>query len=736
MVIAPVQSGYCEPMRLLLSQKNVAHKLWLQMEKYWHHLDLPSGQRFLGSIGLSKKDTEKLLDTLRDSFALVHPFTFEALDNKFQKSDTQRYWIKLTTLALAEYAYYDDGNKGFWEGLCERLNLKNPARAQGELRKVLYEGFKILGVVESKQSNYYVSTLWLQSGIPEQNLPHFAQLLQELSQEFGWWEISHANPEDLAETMCSLCSHRHPQWGKLLTFLRSSYPQDDGEVEPLSGRLLQGIAIVAQELERRGQSPEILSSSESRDRFLQNYCLPHNFFLRSWANLIEVLTPRQQNNYKGRSLVSYRKKPLRLMLDVADSMNILLYLPGQTLKQAQWKNLSESYCLIQEADWEGDLSSTKTLEIQDISQVVKQIQQQWCWNLKNSSDRILTSWTCEGVGAEFPHLVFDAWTGERLDSQQGLEHSQEIICYCPADTRLNLSREIEIVDSYVPCSIRGWKGQQLLLTGREGAIEFIFSSGSKLLQWNQFSTAYPQLRGLKLKGKNLIYIDVPALWYPPVSTETSVKIIIEDLDRRCVITAPDETITVTTNEAWQRINLSRWIRKGGHYGVQLWGQGDRWSQKFGVRAALELDTPLQLSPLQILESDRTADQIPLQVSSAAQFWLADLALEGLWPYEEIKLLLTDGINSEYDMVRASASGNSRINPAIWRDSLPSSDYYELKYQRIGDDWQYLLILTSESLSEKHYPVIITVVSAPTIENHSSKKSYGKNIQKRDSYYIH
>jgi hypothetical protein len=36
--------------------------------------------------------------------------------------------------------------------------------------------------------------LCLQSGIPQQNLSHFAQLLEEIARQYDWWDIAHAEP--------------------------------------------------------------------------------------------------------------------------------------------------------------------------------------------------------------------------------------------------------------------------------------------------------------------------------------------------------------------------------------------------------------------------------------------------------------------------------------------------------------------------------------------------------------
>jgi len=201
----------------MFSQPRRAAQIWqqLQIEDYWGHYDRPPGQRFLGSICIPRNEIETLLDIVRGSFSRVQPFTFAQLNERFG-FDLQQHWIKITTLALSEYAYYDECDSGFWQGLCDRLNLPNSQGVQNVLREIVRRGTSQLGLVAVKDRRdttriRCVSTLWLQSGIPQQNLTHFADLLSDISQAYGWWEISHAEPEDLSHLMDDFCVSHHPQ---------------------------------------------------------------------------------------------------------------------------------------------------------------------------------------------------------------------------------------------------------------------------------------------------------------------------------------------------------------------------------------------------------------------------------------------------------------------------------------------------------------------------------------------
>jgi hypothetical protein len=682
------------------SQSGRSKEIWqkLQTEHNWLHSNRPKGRRFLGSIRLSPKDAETLLNIVRDGLSSVRTFTLAELEERFSRYDSQEHWIKLTTLALSEYAYYDKGTTAFWEGVCIRLNLQNTQGTQKTLREILDRGFGLLGLVENHRRNRYVSTLWLQSGIPHQNLKHFAQVLQEISQEYGWWEITHAEPEDLSQMMYEFCLKHHPQWGKLLTFLKSSYAEDNDHAEPISGQLLQGIAIVALELERHGQSPKILEDENQQEQILKSYCLPSNFFLRSWENLIDVLTPQNHSYNTKRRSIGLRKRPMLLMLDIADSVDIQLYLPPQMIWQQGWNSFQGTYCKIHEQGWEGTIPQSKDLdlEIPALSQTVSSICEEWKWQLKSHTKEVLAEWQCEGVAPDFPVLIFDAWTGDRLLTSNGLKGSTEIICFFANGTQMELSKGIELLDSFVPCSISGWRGQQVMLVTAQEQLTFRFRNSTQTIQWRQLQSQYPQLRGLKLKGKQPAYLEIPTVWYPPSSVETSIKVLVEDLANRKILTAPDEIIQLKPNSNWQSISLNNWVTQPGSYAVQLWINGDRWSEQFEVKSSFELNEVPTCLPVAVCDRNQQPIKTPLLVSTLVDFWLEDITLKGLWALEEIQFLISNEEISKTYQRQASNFGSLNISLAAWRDVLPESNLYALSYQRRGEVLQRLLAMAVEA----------------------------------------
>lgn len=429
----------------------------------WIHRNRPRGQRFLGSVCISEEQTTEVFDEVKGILRTVGNITFTNLDRRL--GDVNNTWIKVLTFVCSEYAYYySSSSNGFYEGLCQQLGLSYCKHVEQTFRRIISEGIDLLGLVETHKGYRYVSILWLQSGIPKKNLNHFAQLVHEVANEFGWWEIRHADVNDLSQLLLDYCQNNYSQ--NLRKFLESSCPKE-GDAEPISGQLLQGIAAVAYVLGERGCSPIILQDSSLREQLLQNYYLPNNFFLRDWNNLIQVLTPQSHAHVRQRSIIGRRQKPLSVILDVADSMNIKLLLPAQVLWQSQWSNLQETYCQIPQQGWEGTIPKTGALEIPELTQDIKQIREPWEWHLRSHTGVSLLSWSYEGIFEYF--LIFDAWTGCRLSADE-LRGRTEIICFVAKETRLQPSNGIEILDSFVPCSIPHWRGQQFQLTAQQATL--------------------------------------------------------------------------------------------------------------------------------------------------------------------------------------------------------------------------------------------------------------------------
>ncbi|MGP1383492.1 MAG: hypothetical protein ACTS2F_08010 [Thainema sp.] len=693
------------------SRPGQAAEIWqnLQIETNWEHYGRPSGQRFLGSIRIPRQnseqppDSEQLLDIAAQNLGRVSSLTFNRLCERFNVYDPQRYWIRIVTLALSEYAYYGEGEAGFWQGVCDRLKLQNTQGTQNALREVVRQGSDLLGlrVIKDKRNEGVrcVSTLCLQSGIPQQNISHFAALLEELARQYDWWDIAHAEPEDLSQLLYEFCQQNHPQWGKLLTFLKSSCTDSDEEAEPVSGELLQGLAVVTQALERQGLEPAVLQDAHQREQRLQNFCLPNTFFLRSWDNLIQVLTLQEGRSSYRRKIISLRKKPLLLMLDVADSMDIQLVLSAQMLWQSDWRNWRGTFAQIQEYPWETTLPIDGALEIPELTLPICNIAQDWVWHLRSHTGALLVEWRCQGVNQDFPVLIFDAWTGDRLVLSHELTGKTEIICFYDRTIQLRMSDGIELIDSFVPCSISGWRGQQLQLISEKAQLTIGSAQSTQVIDWDNSQTNYPKLRGIKLKLKETTYLEIPSIWYPPITLPKTLNIQIEDIESRQILTASNEQLSLLASSDWQQIQLSQWITQSSVYVVKLWSGSEHWSEKFELQSTFTLDQSNPIPSIQVCDRTDCPIETPRQISSSSKFWLEELTLQNLWPLEEVSFLLSNG-QENYNFVRqANISGVLPLNLAALRDVLSESDWYCLSYQRLGEERCDLLkISTAQSVN--------------------------------------
>lgn len=251
----------------------------------WLHRDRPIGQRFLGSLWMLPEESDRLLDVVGDNLRKLRRFTPTSLYDNFY--ETEQNWLKILILALSEYAYYYSSEQ-FWQGFCERLKFRYAPEVEEMLCQLVNEGAAVLGLVRAKGELKGVSTLWMQSGMPQAYLSNFAQLVQVVVVQDGWRKLTLMSAEELSQVLFNLCQEQDPQWVGLMYFLGSSYAQGKA-VEPISGQLVQGIARVAQELECRKLSPEVLQNEMRREELLRGYQRSPSFFLRNWDAVIQVL---------------------------------------------------------------------------------------------------------------------------------------------------------------------------------------------------------------------------------------------------------------------------------------------------------------------------------------------------------------------------------------------------------------------------------------------------------------
>ncbi len=670
-------------------------QLWETILPHWAHRDRPAGQRFLGSFYIKQKVTDEVLDCVGSNLGRFSKITSHFLYERFD--EPEQNWIKILTFAFSEYAYhYSNPESKFWDGLCKKLHLRSSQGVEEAFRQIVREGIDLLGLVKAKGGYSYVSTLWLQSGIPKQNLSHFAELVSDFADEYGWWEIAHTNSEDISQAILDFCQEKYPQRGTLLHFLKSSCSEGDEEVEPISGQLVQGIALVAYELERGGESPEILKDENRREELLGRYYLPQNFFLRIWDSLIQVLTPKERQRRTSRTIISQRQKPLSLVLDVADSLNIQLLLPEQRLWKTKWSNLRGTFCKIPEAGWEDCFPTSSKLLIPEQVIDVRSISERWKWYLLDSRGSSLVEWNVEGVASDFPCLIFDAWSGDRLLPNPNITGAEEIICFTPKDAQIDFSSDIEVLDSWVPCSISEWRGQQVRLTDEEGVIDFTFPSGKVFRNWKKLASQQPILRGLRLKGKKPVYLESPTFWHPPCDRENSLNISLENITTKSPLVNTTETLLA--DKSWREIPLRQWITEPGSYEARFGNQFYRRSFRFEVQFPYRLTEKPNLPKLRITSRQGYRETWPLKFTDTNKFWAEEITIEGLWPLEEVTFLLSDGRETVPYPGQADRSGNLTVSLAALYDLLSESDWYSLDYQRLGEEQQRLMEIETRSPS--------------------------------------
>jgi hypothetical protein len=487
-------------MSLNFSNSEATQQFWeTRLLPYWTHRARAEGQRFLGSFRIARPATDKLLEFVGANLRRVGSLTERRLHDRF--TDPQETWVKIVTLALSEYAYYYSDDR-FWQGFCDHLNLPYGQNVEKALQTVADRGADLLGLVRAKGGYRYVSTLWLQSGIPQQNLGQFAQLVQDVQLDYGWEHLAEADHTILSEILLETCQTRFPQWGTLKHFLNSSCPRSEDEsqteVDPISGQLVQGIAVVAQELERRNLSPEVLLNDQEREALLENSYLPRNFFLRSWETLTQVISLKDSSSARRR-LVSLRPRRLFLEMDL-HSLDAQLVLPEQSLWKPEWRTLRGSFCQMPEADWESTIPIEDRLEIPELVIPVKTNSERWECSLYNHNRALLNQWSYPGIFTDFACLIFDALTGEHIPLRQSelvVIGASEIYCFTPKTTTIEPGVGIEQRDRGVPCSLRGWQGIRLERTELEATI-IIRDSSSQSIQWKA-RPAEPVVQGLRLQ---------------------------------------------------------------------------------------------------------------------------------------------------------------------------------------------------------------------------------------------
>jgi len=697
-----------------LSNSIYARELWEEkILPKWRHRDRHTGQRFLGSLKINQENSNRLLNivgkSLRLHLSYGRSLTYSSLSQHF---DINKNWIRIITAALSEYAYYYSSSKhGFWEGFCnhELINISYDREVEIAFREVIREGITLLGLVRARLGHKFVSTLWLQSGIPQRNLHHFAELVQEIANEYGWWELAHTSEKLLSQELLEFCQESYPPKNILINFLNVSHSDSDIDAgEPISGQLVQGIAMVALELERNNRSPNILRDVNQREEILGNYYLPEHFFLRDWDNLIQVLTNVRNQGRSYSRTIRPRKKSLLLILDVFESGNIQLVLPEQNLKESNWSSLLGSYCHIPSprsgSIWQGNIphSCSEFLEIPEQIFNVQTVEPQWSLRLLSHVNSELFAWQYGGITEAFPCLVFDANSGTHISLDAAnpvISKTNEVICFVRNDLQLTFTDGIYILNSYLPCSISGWYGQHIQLLSQQADFSLTISEQTSpvLIRWQISNNQHPELRGLKIKGRKEVFIETPTFWHPPTRENVNFKISVENLTNREII--PTTSVDVSMSNRWQNISLEDLIATSGKYQVRLWNEVQRYSYSFELKSTHLISEALNPNTLQISRGQgEIVENLPIQCNQPDQFWSEIIKIQGLWTLEKVLLTLSNGESNASCLVSADKFGGLEISLSMLYGRLPESDWYALDYQRSGMESQRLIEFSASTLS--------------------------------------
>ncbi|HIK54211.1 MAG TPA: hypothetical protein IGS37_03495, partial [Synechococcales cyanobacterium M55_K2018_004] len=528
------------------------HTEWL-----WEEVIDPRWQcrPFLGSVCLPREDTDEVWGT--ETIVTIVGQNLRRLgennlncDYIYERFDDEdnRNWLKILTFVMSECAYHMEAASGFWQGLCNRLNLpyqSDNAIPVTTLKTLAEDGIDLLNLPRAVGGYPIVSTLWLQSGIPYRNLHHFADLVADLVDQLGWSAIQNREARSLARELLNTCQNNYPGRTVLQRFLAYSCQPD---AEPVAGELLQSIASVAIALRDYQQAPEILLNSTQRQEFLVDRVPQFKFFLRDWQALAQILRPDRPgiNRRSGH-------KPLTLRLDL-ETFTIELVLPAQTLRNADWP---AGVCSIPAVDWHGEIDAEGQIEIEELTQSVEQIAEEWQWPLLDAQATPLHPWEVEGIRPDVPCLIFDAWTGDRLLPNPDLTDNPEIFCFVPNGTTVSWDA-VEQLDDRVPCSIQGWQGQRLRLAGQFGQLHVQCPDSAPVtLRW-QLAPTEPSLRGLHLPGQVSDYLEPPTLWYPPHTAALSLNLTLEERSLEEPAPSIQQTVSLPANDRWSPVPLNQW----------------------------------------------------------------------------------------------------------------------------------------------------------------------------------
>ena len=500
----------------------------------------------------------------------------------------------------------------------------------------------------------------------------FATIVQDVADQYGWWEISHSSTADIAQILWERSENKYKQWRTIKHFLKIDDSNKD--IDSISGQLVKNVAIVARELERQNVSPETLQNKEIREEILDSLNLSYGFFLRDWNDLITVLTPR--GGKSDRSILKRQNQLPYLYLDVANTLNTLLILPEQSLWKDEWQNLRGTDCLILNTDWQCTIPSQGNLEIPELEINITKEAEKWTYQLQNHNHIKIYQWEHDGINSELPCLVFDAISGEyvKIDiSEPNIIGIEEIIVLTPKEIEIELDNDIEVIDNLIASSISGWRGKQIRLLESEAFIQIQDVIISCKLQEQEQT----QLKGLRLKGRKVVYLNVPTLYYPPQKENININCLIENLDRKEIIAR--NCLTLSTDDNWIEIDLSLCILETGNYQATFWQQEKSWSYRFAVQREYKITQHLKYRNFEIYDFHNNLLSIPTKYNDLDEFWAEKIQIINLYPLEELSFRLKSDREQYILHPQADSLGKLTLSLTSLEHYLPKCDRYTLDF---------------------------------------------------------
>ncbi len=366
-----------------------------------------------------------------------------------------------------------------------------------------------------------------------------------------------------------------------------------------------------------------------------------------------------------------------------------------------------TFCQILETGWEGTIPHAPGLLIPEQVVDIQNTDELRQWQLLDHRNKCLIPWNIQGVTNDFACLVFKPWTGDRLNinfADWTIRGTREIICFTPKGVCLEFGHGIQILDPCVPSSIKGWRGQHLTLTTEQSSISYSAKNAdiSWSISWRNSIEQQPSLRGLRLKGKKSIYIEIPTFWYPPVEEEILLNISIENITcQQAIITT---TKKISPSHFWQEIPLKEWINEPAKYQVLCWNQINRYPPyKFEAQSDYQIIDKPEINKLIISHRSQSQEEVfPIFHDSLDKFWSEEITIEGLFPLEVISLSFQDEQEATHSQCQADVYGKLDISLASFYGSLPTnSNWYILDYQRLGREKTCLVKMGVSSPMIKH-----------------------------------